>query len=75
MMKNFKKNGLYVLIHKRMYFIGSSDSFKIHLADESDVFVSVTSSVAREFLDYTIPPDVLLNIYTILCYKSGKCIV
>lgn len=71
-----KRNYEYCSIHSMMYTMtGEDNEYSISLCTP-DVFVSVdiTEEAFTSFVDFTMPFDAMLNLYTCLCIKYGKVI-
>lgn len=71
-------NLCYLKVHREMYII-YKDSDKVtyprlylSMCGNPGVFLSVTESVAREFSNYEMSFDVMLDLYSILCEIYGQ---
>ncbi len=64
----------YMIVHKRMYALSSSDSFFICLINDNDIEVSVEVSdhVFKSFVNYELSFGVMFMVYTSLCVKYGQ---
>lgn len=64
----------YMLLHKRMYALTSSGSYKLCLVNSKDIEVSieVCEDIFRSFTNYEVSFGIMLMLYTSLCVKFGQ---
>lgn len=65
----------YMKLHKRMYILYDCEgcpNLHLRLDVDCNVFVSLTSSAAKEFSDYEMSFDTMLLLFSVLCCEYGK---